>query len=376
MRVTANAGIAAGAPLIVIADRDDEVRETISGFMSARGYRVERAADASTAERLLRSKSVEVLISDLELRSDDGLALIALARASAPRTRSIALAADGSPHHREAALKLGAVRVLAKPFSLLELADAVGLAHDCADGFYGWMHRMSLIDVLQMYHHAGQTLVLHIAGDVEGSIALRNGELIHAEHRGEVGMPALVHLLRAARGELSSSALMQATRTITGPFDHVLLDGLRALDEVGAPVADAPATSDDDWFSEAVAQDPLDREALRRWLREHAPGAGAWRVDPSAATLDRVDDASGSPEHELASAPGSLGWAYELAELSDPGWTRVELTSGAVALALVRASSVVIAFARMVAGDATQRQFHVESTRLLRWLTEHVGGAP
>lgn len=375
-RLRTDLGVANPLPVIVIADRDAEIRETVRGFMSARGYRVEPASDADTAADLLRSYKIDVLITELALRGPDGIDLLSLARMSAPTTRRIAIAADATVRERDAALRLGVVRVLAKPLSLLELADAIGLAHDCADGLHGWMHRLSLIDVLQMYHHAGQSLVIRVRGDVEGAIALRHGELIHAECHGRVGMPALIELLTVQRGQLETAALDHASRTISGPFGHVLLDGLRSLDEDRHPVDLAAAVAADDWIDDRAARGALDREALQRWLGEHAPGAGAWRIDAVAATIERIDPPGPHAERELAGPPGSLGWACELAELADPAWTRAELLAGGCAIAVFRVSGVVIAFARLVAGDAMLRRFQVESARLMRWLTDRAGGAP
>jgi CheY-like chemotaxis protein len=375
-----NVAVASGAPLIVIADPDAEIRDTVHGFMSARGYRVEAAPDADTATSLLATGQVEVLICELAMTGRDGGELLAAARRVAPDTRRIAIASEATPRIREAGARLGAMRVLGKPLSLLELADAIRLAHDCAEGFHGWMHRMSLIDVLQMYHHAGQSLVVHIRAEpvLEGMIALRHGELIHAECGDRVGMPALVELLTARRGQLETAALDHGQRapiqrTLVGPFDHVLLDGLRSLDEGrGAAAMSGAVVVTDDWLEEHVEADPLDEAALRAWLAEHAPGAGVWRVDPARADIARIDVTGANPEIELASPPGSLGWAYELAELADPTWQRVELTTGATAIALIRISGVVIAFARLIAGEAMQRRFHVESARLQRWLTDHI----
>jgi CheY-like chemotaxis protein len=350
-------------PLVVVADGDVEIRDAVSGFVSARGYRVEPAADAEAATRLLLTNTVDVLVSDLAMRSADGVGLLAFARASAPMTRSIALAANMTPFDRDAALRLGAIRALAKPLSGLELADAIDLARDCADGFHGWLHRMSLLDVLQMYHHAGQSLVLRVGGDVEGAVWFQLGELIHAECAGRSGAAALATLLTAQRGRLEASALVPTPRTITAPFDHVLLDGLRAIDERRASVAPVVDT----WLDESSEYEVLDREALARWLAEHAPGAGLWRIDPSAPAIERLHGDSDPPE--FASA---LAWAYELAELTDPTWTRVELISGPSAIALVRAPWVVLALVRLVTDDAIQRRFHLESAQLARWLHDQV----
>jgi len=354
-------------PLVVVADGDVEIRDAVSGFVSARGYRVEPAADAEAAARLLLTNTVDVLVSDLAMRSADGVGLLAFARVSAPMTRSIALAANMTPFDRDAALRLGAIRALAKPLSGLELVDAIDLARDCADGFHGWLHRMSLLDVLQMYHHAGQSLVLRVGGDIEGAVWFQLGELIHAECAGRSGTAALATLLTAQRGRLEASALVATERTITAPFDHVLLDGLRAIDERRAP-ARAPVEVDT-WLDESSEYEAIDREALARWLADHAPGAALWRIDPSAPAIERLHGDRDDLARELADA---LAWACELAELTDPGWTRVELTSGARAIALVRVPGIMLALVRPVTDEAIQRRFHLESAQLGRWLHDQV----
>jgi CheY-like chemotaxis protein len=362
-------------PIVVVADADAEIRSSVSGFLSARGFHVELALDADTVTGLLARHKVDVLIADLAMRGHGGVDMLSLARAMAPTARTVGLTADLSPRERDAALLGGAIRVLAKPLSMLELADAVTLAQDCTEGFRGWMHRLSLVDVLQMYHHAGESLVLRLLGDIEGSITFQRGELIHAECHGQTGMAALIELLNAKQGQLETRALIQATRTIAGPFDHVLLDGLRSLDESRHDFhAAVTTTSVDDWLDELTdrERDPLDRGALIRWLAEHAPGAGVWRIDPGAGGFERLDELGVHPEHEIGGTPGSIGWAFELAELADPAWTRVELTAGAMAVALVRVGGMTFAFARLVTGEAVQRRFQVESTQLVRWLSAHL----
>ncbi|HEY0191636.1 MAG TPA: response regulator [Kofleriaceae bacterium] len=373
---TLTSGSVKPAPIIVVADADPAIRASVMAFLAARGFQVEPATSADAVTGLLSSRKVDVLIADLAMRGAGGVDLLTLARAMSQATRTVATTSDLSPAGRDAALLGGAVRVLAKPLSMLELGDAVTLAHDCTEGFHGWMQRLSLIDVLQMYHHAGQSLVLSLLGEVEGKIALQHGELIHAECHGQTGASALIELLGARTGQLETHALVQPIRTITGPFDHVLLDGLRALDESRNDLAGAVSTATlDSWLDEWTERDPLDRPALIRWLAEHAPGAGVWRIDPRTGSVERLDELGVHPEHEIGGTPGSLGWAYELAEATDPTWTRVELTAGAMAVALIRVAGLVLAFARLVTGDAVQRRFQVETAQLVRWMYANVEGA-
>ena|ERR1700760_198692 len=124
-------------PIVVVADADAEIRSSVSGFLSARGFHVEPALDADTVTGLLARHKVDVLIADLAMRGHGGVDLLSLARAMAPTARTVGITADLSPRARDAALLGGAVRVLAKPLSMLELADAVTLAQDCTEGFRG-----------------------------------------------------------------------------------------------------------------------------------------------------------------------------------------------------------------------------------------------
>src|SRR3954465_1402480 len=109
---------AAQQPTLLLADGDGDLRNSVAGFMSARGYLVQHTASGAEAADLLVSRSIDVLVADLAVRDKGGLELLAFARESAPATRSIVIGSDPSGREREGATRLGAVRVLAKPVSL------------------------------------------------------------------------------------------------------------------------------------------------------------------------------------------------------------------------------------------------------------------
>jgi CheY-like chemotaxis protein len=350
---------------LLIADGDADLRRSVAGFMSARGYEIDQTASGIEAANLLGARHINVLIADLAVQGKSGLELLEFAKRAAPTTRSVVLGTGVSGRDRESALRLGAVRVLLKPVSLLELADAVAVAADCGDGFYGWLHRLSLVDVLQMYHLAGHSLTLSLRGPVEGKIVLNRGQIVHAECEGEVGEPALVRLLRARRGSIDSEPMDHLGATISAPFEHVILDSIRLVDE-GKQRSSWPrirAAAGESWLGDL--REPATNYHLRRWLETHAPGASAWLRDAETGAVSRVGGVEST--HESATEPSSVGVAFALAEQADSSWGRVELSVGGLAIALLRRGKKLLAFVRTAADEDLLRRFRFEVTQLSRW---------
>jgi CheY-like chemotaxis protein len=365
---------------LLVADTDTDLRQSMAGFMSARGYLVEQTSTSGEAADVLMSLPIDVMIADLGVPDRGGMELLEFARQSAPTTRSIAIGRDLSDRQREGALRLGALRVLAKPLSLLELADAVAVARDCDDGLYGWLHRLTLVDLLQMFHHAGHSLTLTLRGPREGRVVIVGGEVIHAEAGSLVGAPALVSLLGARRGWIESGPADEATSTISMPFDHLVLDSLRLVDEQSHRSTRPPPRSSffEGSFGEAFAPvataiaaspapiEPLAVDSrLSAWLEKHAPGAVAWLCDTATGAV--VELTSTGDDAYRKSAARALGLAFDLAARTDPSWSRVELTVGDVAVALIRRGDRVLAMARGPVGEEVLRRFRFEVTQLARW---------
>ncbi|MET0793190.1 MAG: response regulator [Polyangiaceae bacterium] len=361
---------AAHRPTLLVADADGDLRNSVAGFMSARGYLVQHTASGIEAADVLISRSIDVLVADLAMRDKGGLELLAFAQRSAPSTRSIVIGSEPSGREREGAARLGAVRVLAKPVSLLDLADAVAVASDCGDGFHGWLHRLSLIDVLQMFHLSGQSLTLFLRGSSEGKICLRAGQIVHAECEGAVGEPALVRLLRARRGSLESAPLDHLGTTISGSFEHVLLNGIRLIDEEkrrsSRPGTHPPLR--ESWSSELA--EPSEYQLLARWLDTHALAAHAWLVDSPSGELTQLVGAQTAPA--LSVDPARLASCLSLVERADPSFRRMELTIGNLSVAFLRRTDRTLIFARVGTDEEALRRFRYEVTQLARWWASEV----
>jgi two-component system response regulator DctR len=85
------------------------------------------ARDATGALDLLRRRPVDLVLLDLHLGADDGLALLRRMRAQGSSVEVIALTAASDPASVRVVLQHGAIDYLVKPFALERLRQALGL---------------------------------------------------------------------------------------------------------------------------------------------------------------------------------------------------------------------------------------------------------
>ena len=110
---------------IHIVDDDRAVRFVLATALRDAGHDVTEFADAEAARRALRHEVPDLLISDVRLPGDDGLALLREAKAARPDLPVIVMSAFTDVATTAAAYREGAADYLAKPF---DLAQAVASA--------------------------------------------------------------------------------------------------------------------------------------------------------------------------------------------------------------------------------------------------------
>jgi len=102
-----------GKPAILIVDDEKPTREGLRAALEER-FDVYVAEDASAASRLLESESFDVLLTDFRLPNEDGMKLIARAKALNPPPICILMTAYGSEELAVEAMKRGADDYIAK----------------------------------------------------------------------------------------------------------------------------------------------------------------------------------------------------------------------------------------------------------------------
>ena len=113
---------------IVLIDDNDAFRTTVHGMLVAAGHEVEEADGGKAGLACYRRQPSDLVITDMLMADFDGVETIRELRRHDAGVKVIAMSTGGrraTPYYLEMALKWGACRFLAKPFSRQELDVAV-----------------------------------------------------------------------------------------------------------------------------------------------------------------------------------------------------------------------------------------------------------
>ena len=107
--------------LVLLADDDRTIRETLERALELEGYAVTSVIDGVRALSVARRDAPDVVVLDVMMPGVDGLGVCRVVRADGIRTPILMLTARVELTARVAGLDAGADDYLAKPFELDEL---------------------------------------------------------------------------------------------------------------------------------------------------------------------------------------------------------------------------------------------------------------
>lgn len=115
---------------ILVADDDRLMRNFIAETLRRQGKEVILAADGQEAIAKLEEESFDLILSDVQMPLQDGLAVLKKAKALHPQALVILATAFGSVESAVEAMRLGAFHYLIKPFSPEALESALEKAEE------------------------------------------------------------------------------------------------------------------------------------------------------------------------------------------------------------------------------------------------------
>ena len=112
---------------VLVVDDDHGIAELLCGYLARFGLQAHAAANGTEMRRVLARQAIDLVVMDLQLPGEDGLALTTELRRQ-PLTQRIPvlmLTARGSPIDRVIGLEMGADDYLCKPFEPRELVARI-----------------------------------------------------------------------------------------------------------------------------------------------------------------------------------------------------------------------------------------------------------
>ncbi len=117
-----------GPRTALVVDDEALIRWSVSETLADLGFVVAQAADGAGALRAIAAGAAfDVVVLDLRLPDVNDLSLLGRVRELLPLSTVVLMTAFGTAEIVAAALELGVIGVLNKPFELTELAQLLGL---------------------------------------------------------------------------------------------------------------------------------------------------------------------------------------------------------------------------------------------------------
>jgi two-component system phosphate regulon response regulator OmpR len=114
-----------GRTRVLVVDDDARMRDLLHRYLGEQGFDVLTAADAAAMRTLLAKENFDIVILDLMLPGEDGLAICRKLRGAGESVPIIMLTAKGDEVDRIVGLEMGADDYLPKPFNPRELVARI-----------------------------------------------------------------------------------------------------------------------------------------------------------------------------------------------------------------------------------------------------------
>lgn len=110
---------------ILVVDDEEIARDNVSYMLKKGGFEVLTAKDGQAAIDILRNREVDLVLTDLRMQGQDGMAVLAACKRLWPETEVIVITGYASVDTAVAAIQKGAYHYLAKPVKMEEMLALV-----------------------------------------------------------------------------------------------------------------------------------------------------------------------------------------------------------------------------------------------------------
>lgn len=234
-------GLEVPAARVLIVDPAEVVSTMLTLPLVGQGYAVDAVGNVTEAEQAIKESLPDLIIAEMNIPVENGVSLCRKVREQ-PETKDIPfimLTTSKSSRVQRECLKAGADEVIMRPVDmelffirLSKLLEAKTQVMPVA-GIGGSLKDIGLSDLIQILCASAKSeRVTLIQDDEEGSIYIREGEIVHAETADLQGDLAFYKLVTWKTGSFAAERCDHfPPRTIEAPAMSLLMEGARRADE-------------------------------------------------------------------------------------------------------------------------------------------------
>jgi len=108
-------------PRLLVVDDEESIREFLEIMLRKEGYDIVCAKDGQEAIDVLKKKSFDMVISDLQMPNVNGMELLKFVKTDYPEMTFMMITAFGTTETAVEAMKMGAYDYITKPFKIDEV---------------------------------------------------------------------------------------------------------------------------------------------------------------------------------------------------------------------------------------------------------------
>ncbi|MBN20295.1 MAG: response regulator [Bdellovibrionaceae bacterium] len=113
---------------ILIVDDVEDLRESLADSFEIRGFKIVQAENGVDALELMKSETVDVVLSDIRMPEMDGVELLKAIKQKDPRKPPVLIMSGFSDYDREQVTSLGALDLVEKPFDFDQITEIINEA--------------------------------------------------------------------------------------------------------------------------------------------------------------------------------------------------------------------------------------------------------
>lgn len=194
-------------------------------------FQIVTAENGREAVEVLRSTSIDLLVTDLKLPVMNGFELLAWTSRHQPQLPVIVMSAFGTPEIEARLAKMDTLQFLDKPLDIQMLEE--GIFNGLNAGGKSFIRGISLATFLQLMKVEKKNCTLKVSNSKRSAyLYVSRGELIDAEMGDQSGLAVALEVVGWSDAEIEMDGICRRQKDVIQlPMEHLLIEAFKRKDE-------------------------------------------------------------------------------------------------------------------------------------------------